>query len=191
MATREPIAGNCGAKLTNGSGLYCSNAAGKGTDHVGYGACSKHGGSTRNGQKNGQKLMAKAMVTTYGLPVTGDPHRVLLEELWRTNGHVLWLRDKITAEGDDALTESTIAGKQPSVWAKLYMAERSHLAKVARDCVQSGVEERMVRVLEVTAEAFVAYGQAQLRALGVDPFSDDGRRAMDAGLAALPEGLVA
>jgi hypothetical protein len=160
-----------------------------------------HGGSSPKAleaaKRRGEQAHAEAAVEVYGLPVTVDPHRALLEELWRTNGHIVWLRNKLSDEGEDAMAESVYGaegaymGKQPSVWMKLYAQERTHLAKVARDCVQSGVEERMVRVLELSAEAFVTVMQAQLVALGVDPLSDQGRRAMDAGLAALPEGLVA
>ena len=34
------------------------NAAGKGTDHVGFGHCSKHSGSTPNGGKHAEKERA-------------------------------------------------------------------------------------------------------------------------------------
>lgn len=48
MPDRTPQPGKCGARLTNGTGLYCGNGAGKGTDHYGVGQCYKHGGNTKN-----------------------------------------------------------------------------------------------------------------------------------------------
>ena len=44
----------CAANKTDGTGP-CNNAAGKGTDHVGFGHCSKHSGSTPNGVKHAAK----------------------------------------------------------------------------------------------------------------------------------------
>jgi hypothetical protein len=61
MPTDEPVAGRCGARLTSGTG-YCANPAGKNTDHLGHGQCSKHGGSTRNGRKAGARMRAEGMV---------------------------------------------------------------------------------------------------------------------------------
>ena len=44
----------CGANKTTGEGP-CNNGAGKGTDHLGFGHCYKHSGSTPNGGKHAAK----------------------------------------------------------------------------------------------------------------------------------------
>jgi hypothetical protein len=84
----EPIDGRCNARKTDGSGL-CRNTAGKGTDHRGLGACSRHGGSTRNGRKHAQKLevdmrMRDLLVEHGRDPATIDPASELLAILGDT-----------------------------------------------------------------------------------------------------------
>jgi hypothetical protein len=185
MPSSEPLPGKCGHLLFDGSGRYCCNPAGKDTDHKGFGHCKKHGGTNVTGDKYGKKLMAIDACDRYGAPITTDPWTVLGGLLAIAWGHVAFYRAAVAehgAVGDDG---------RPSVWQVLYQQERSEALKVAETCARVGVEERITRAIELGAEAFVAYGQAQLRALGVDPFSDDGRRAMDAGLAALPDGVDA
>lgn len=51
MPSKNPQPGCCGAKIRKsqakyGEVLYCTNKAGKGTDHVGEGRCKFHGGAT-------------------------------------------------------------------------------------------------------------------------------------------------
>lgn len=85
-----PIDGRCNSRKTDGSGL-CRNGAGKGTDHVGFGQCLKHGGRTTNGRKHGAALMTDArvaeMLADYqpGLDEV-DPHSDLLEVVALTTG---------------------------------------------------------------------------------------------------------
>lgn len=44
---------------TSRTGKPCGHPAGYGTDHVGFGLCKMHLGSTANGRKNGQRLRAQ------------------------------------------------------------------------------------------------------------------------------------
>lgn len=51
MPSEKPLPGKCGGLVTNweikyGKKMYCTNMAGKGTDHKGQGKCRKHGGSS-------------------------------------------------------------------------------------------------------------------------------------------------
>jgi hypothetical protein len=70
-----------------------------------------------------------------------DPHTALLEELHRTAGAGAWL-GAVVAD----LKQSQVGGE--SVWVKLWAEERDRLVKVAKACVDVGIEERRVRLAE-------------------------------------------
>lgn len=151
--------GKCGAQ--NKRQGVCSKPAGWGTQHVGTGRCKLHGGSLPTHQKRAELESAVQAVHTYGLPIETDPHQALLDELYRTAGHVAWLGSVVAAiedgsvvgpvgvEGMDA--ESGLVHHpeyKASVWVGLYQAERNHLTGVASACIKAGIEERRVRVAE-------------------------------------------
>lgn len=161
----------CGAK--NRAGNPCSNVAGKGTTHVGYGRCSKHGGNTPSGIKHGERMAAESAVVTYGLPREVTPHQALEEELWRTAGHVAWLASKVAAFEDDselkqyAGSDDGMLWEKPAVWIELYHRERKHFAEIAKTCVAVGIEERRVRLAEQQGELLAGVIRGVLTDLGV------------------------
>lgn len=172
------VDGQCGARKRNGQ--PCTKAAGWGTDHVGYGACKLHGGSTPKHQRAVQKVMAGEAVEMYGLPVDVAPMEALLDELQRTAGHVAWLGSVVQAleagevvgvvgeEGLDVRTGTTHHPEgAPSVWLKLYQAERKHLTDVAATCIKCGIAERQVRVAEQQGQMLAQVIQAILKDLKV------------------------
>jgi hypothetical protein len=118
---------------------------------------------------------AQRAAATYGLPRQVEPHDALLEELHRTAGHVAWLgvliaelehEDSIhpraggDVESDEDRSSSGLSGlkqyhrdknmlwEKPSVWVELYQHERTHLAKVAKTCIDAGIAERQVQLAE-------------------------------------------
>ncbi len=139
----------CGA--LKGNGEPCKQAAGLGTDHLGWGKCKFHGGTSPSHVAKAHRDAAAEMVRTLGLDVRIDPHRALLEELWRTAGHVAWLRERIEGlvdPGSDDLLYMTEIGFKPRAYLDVYHREREHLAKVAKMCLDAGVAERQVRIAE-------------------------------------------
>lgn len=170
---------------TNRRGKPCGNAAGHATDHPGVGLCANHTGSTPNGRKHAQRLIAEQGVVTYGLPRDVDPHDALVEEIARTAGHVDWLRTQIEQMDPDALVRGVVSikesqdqqgartgrettvGSVPAVWLALYHKERRHLVEVCRVAIAAGVEERRVRVAEQTGELIATVIRATLQDLGV------------------------
>lgn len=154
----------CGAKTKKGKGPPCTRPAGWGTAHVGYGTCKLHGGSTPNANKHAAKLMATEELMTYGEPRDIEPHDALLEELHRTAGHVAWLQMIVGAlEQDDLHGPVGTEGfghddegnalmhhprHEPHVWIKLYQEERQHFVRIAKACVDVGIDERRVALAE-------------------------------------------
>lgn len=116
-----------------------------------------------------------AMAVTLGSPLKISPHAALLEELYRTNGHVAWLAQKIGELDEDVLVWGTASsltrplnmGKdgddpnetveelkaeaRPSEWYSLYLIERKHLADVANMCIRANIAEREIAVIEAQA----------------------------------------
>lgn len=144
---------------------YCEQPAGHGTEHPGFGRCSKHGGSTELANRGAAMQRALQMAEVYGTPEQVDPHTALLSELERTSGHVSWLFIKVQEVGSGESGESALVGPvgqsgpskeggwhhasiEPSVWLNLYQKERAHLVSVANTCVRAGIEERRVRIAE-------------------------------------------
>lgn len=123
-----------------------------------------------------ETAQASRAAATYGLPRVVDPHTALLEELHRTAGHVAWLGELVASLRHEDDTEPTVLGdggshdptephtsksglkqytrterftvEQESVWLRMYREERTHLARVAKDCIAAGIAERTVRLAE-------------------------------------------
>ncbi len=154
----------CGHPKSNGE--PCKQAAGLGTDHLGWGCCKFHGGTSQSHRNKANKDMAREAVRVLGLDIKIDPARALLEELWRTAGHVAWLRNKIDEFGDDLLY-LTEQGMKPRAFLDVYQAERRHLAKVASMALAAGVAERQVKIAEEQGALVAMAIKAILQDLGL------------------------
>lgn len=150
----------CGARRTgkssSGEGICCQ-AAGWGTDHVGYGHCRNHGGLTESHDKAVQFQRVTDMMQMYGTAIDIDPHEALLLEVHRAAGHVQWLGSFIADfENTKELTQITEAGIQPSVWIDMYHRERDRLVKASQTAINAGVAERQTRIAEEQGRMFAA-----------------------------------
>lgn len=174
-----PVDGRCNAAARSRPGGRCRRRAGAGTDHLGVGNCSNHGGKTPSGQAYGQKLMAEAAAATYGLPIEISPTDALMQEVWRTQGHVTWLGKIVSTIEQDGLVwglaEDVVGGKNhgktfkaaPNVWLNLYREERKHLAAVTRDAIKAGIEQSRLELEQQRAAAISTAFFGTLDALGL------------------------
>lgn len=157
----------------DGDLAYCPRGAGWGTDHAGTGRCKHHGGAAPTYKVQVEQIMLEQAVEQYGLPTEVDPHDALLGELYRTQGHVEWLRLRVAELETDDMTGPVGGGQggfpsyEPSVWIRMYRDERTHLAKVAKSCIDAGIAERQVRIVEGQAQLFAGALQAILIRLNV------------------------
>ncbi len=134
----------CGANKTKGG--TCTHVAGYGTDHVGYGRCKFHGGSTPTGKTSAAREEMEDIVRGlghYGSPVDIEPHDALLQEVKRTAGHVAWLEDRISNHEFTGEEHIDLA-----VTRDLYQHERKHLTHVCSVAIGAGIAERQVRIAE-------------------------------------------
>lgn len=139
-----------GARRQGEDGATCRRPAGWGTDHLGFGRCKLHGGSTPTHVKHANGQKAAAAVVTFGLPREIDPQTALLEEVHRTAGHVAYLGQVVAELEQSDLKQLDLAERfeKPSVWVEMYERERTHLVRVAATCISAGIAERQVRLAE-------------------------------------------
>lgn len=173
------IEGNCNAVARSRPGGRCLRSAGWGTDHLGEGNCKQHGGNTPSGRKHAQQKMAAAASATYGLPIEISPTLALMQEVWRTQGHVAWLAEVVKTIDQDGLVwglaEDVVGGKNhgktfkaaPNIWLNLYREERKHLAAVTRDAIKAGIEQSRLELEQQRAAAISTAFFGTLDALGL------------------------
>ena len=162
----------CGAKKKNGE--KCRAFAGQGTDHPGIGTCKFHGGSTRTHKQHAVIQEAQRRMVKLGAPVEMRPTEALLAMLHLASGHVAWLRGEISRLDD-------LSSSEGLAFVALYGEERDRVAKVAKACLDAGVAERQVRLVE-------QYGSALASVLGA-VFADPALHLRSEQRAALPEVL--
>lgn len=134
--TRAAEGRTCGAR--NRRGGECRLPAGFGTDHVGYGTCRFHGGSTKAHVVHAKKLRAIAVAEKLGAPRPTTPEESLQEMLEQAAGHSdVFLQ----------LAESTDSPSERKLYLDLYTTERSVRLKVAEamlDADLGGLRNKLI-----------------------------------------------
>lgn len=184
----------CNAQRPNQpKGVLCKRVAGHGTDHLGVGRCSRHGGSTETHAKHAEVEIARRACETLGIPIEVDPREALERELWECSGNVAFYRELVQAlpthPGDDELVideegrrwqrgDPGIYGRtyhqsgiptgeaKPHVLVVLYNQERDRLRAVAVEAAKAGVEERRVTLAEEQGQKVAAVIRGVLIELG-------------------------
>ena len=149
---------------------------------IGMDVCYYHGGASAGPKVRTVKRIqfgASALSAAYGAPHEVAPADALLQEVWRTNGHILWLQERLlTADPDafsralwrqaEALTAGTastpirpeeeeqLPDAYAAVWHSLYMKERAHLVNVAREAMRSDATGALQRLSEAQGVLFAA-----------------------------------
>jgi hypothetical protein len=134
----------CGAQRRNGNGP-CRKFAGEGTSHKGTGRCKLHGGNTPTHQKHALTLNVKRQMVTLGAPDTEvTALDAMLSELAASSGHCAWLRARIANMSEDEL-----ATPEGVAVVRLYDSERDRRVRIAKLCIEAGVDEAAIRVTEL------------------------------------------
>jgi hypothetical protein len=135
------------------TGERCTQPAGLGTTHLGFGSCRQHGGNSKKENTRGAWAVAHGLARA--LNVT--PWEALLGEVRRTAGAVAWLDRKVAeAPTDEALLKSVTDEDGPGYarWVKLRMEERQHLARVSKLAVDAGVARELVAQFSLQGETY-------------------------------------
>src|SRR5690606_32893215 len=168
-------------------------------------------------KRNLEKAAARRTVETYGGPLDSEPLEAMEWLLRTTAGHVAWLGALVAQlehepsttpavlgasdSGDGERSSSGRSGlkqysrekggmvwEKPSVWVELYGEERDRLARIAKDCLAHGIDERRVRVAEAQAQMLARAMLSFAQALGLDPGEDRVRAAMRRSLTVVAGG---
>lgn len=183
----------CGATLKqdreDGRGT-CTQVAGWGTEHVGFGTCKLHGGTTPSHVAAAERQRVEQALTeakrTYGLPLDVEPGDALLGLVRTAAGIVAWLGLQVGQLPNDGVT----ADGKPHALVGLYLDERKHLAQVAKDTLAAGVAERRVRLEEAQGRLLVGFVERLIRRLGRDPMDPEVRELVREELAAIESAEV-
>lgn len=165
---KQPV--KCGANKTDGSGDKCKMPAGFGTDHIGFGHCKYHGGSTSAHKIAAAREEARWFMSA-GQHVDIEPAQALVEEVRRAAGVVMYLEWKLQQMGDTDqidLVQLTAEGSRPRAFIQVYREERAHLARVAKLALDAGVAERQVRLAEDQGRLLAQVIRAILNDLNLD-----------------------
>jgi hypothetical protein len=169
----------CGAKKKRGGGP-CKLPAGHGTDHVGIGKCRRHGGNTPNHQASAEKVMAEREAARFGLDMTEiSGGKALLREVCRSAAMVDWLACQVAVLDPESMVwgvagrriiPASTADGQPSVqveqrarihpWVIMLRDERLVLTRVAEAAHRCGIEDRMMRQVELEGALIAKFAQA-------------------------------
>jgi hypothetical protein len=155
--------------------------------------CISHGGGKPAAQANGVRRWAagvvREMMETYGGPVKIDAVEALTQEIWRTQGHVLWLQDMVTRSLPDDLAaqfweykrstsvptgfkehvENRANNAYAGVWLDLYIQERAHLVRACREAISLNLSERRLTLDEKLAQMLAVMVTNLARDFGQDP----------------------
>lgn len=199
MPSHDPQPGKCGARLTNGSGMFCSHEAGWGTDHKGFGQCRKHGGATRNGKKAAVKAEARGWLAQLAdrcsVVVEGRTIAESMDDVINRTGAMALAWYEILGElqqnsdwcfeehkgqrgGLDRWVVVQVAGLLgPNAQGELavHVADEQYrrwladYLRAVKAAADLGLEERKVRLAEQQGEQITRVIEAVLRDHGVDP----------------------
>jgi hypothetical protein len=179
---------------TNEDGVQyaCHAPAGRGTEHLGFGACSLHGGNTPTGVVRADRERTDIILNKYATLADVDPAEALLEMVQRHAAIVRYLSVLISRIDEDDIvwglseeitepaivntdnetltfrvTEKRKAGTHPLI--DLFHKESRLLREAARDAVNAGVAQRMVTIYETAGDAITEGFERVLESLDLTP----------------------
>lgn len=205
MAAPGPDKTLCGAQRANQApGVTCGRSAGHGTDHLGVGRCSRHGGNTPSHAAAAINELARRACTTLGVSVEQHPAEALLGEVFRTRGAVDFyeaLVQELPTHPEDGKAgvygptyhQSGIptGEAKPHILVQLWMQERKHLVDATTAALKAGVDAKRLQIEEDKAALFADVLRSFAVELGHDPASEPVRRAFRAGLSVIAGGRAA
>jgi HEPN domain-containing protein len=143
----------CGAKLRSGPGT-CKLPAGWGTDnHVGWGHCRKHLGTSPSGAENARRQQVEHEVRATLVQLGGEPLEDPLHELARLAGEALSWKEQLGHKVNE-LTELRYEGDHgEQLRAEVVLYERAvdRLTAVLVSIAKLRLDERLVRLSESQA----------------------------------------
>lgn len=175
----------CGGKLHGRDGT-CTQPAGWGTQHQGFGRCKLHGGNAPSGRIAGAEQQARAEMARLDVP----PVENALTELAKIAGQVVAWKDALAGKVN-ALTslryDSEFGGEQLRSEVILWERALDRCEKFLTAMARLDIDERLARVTERQAEQVSAALTAVLAEMGLSSEQQrDARTGVARHLRAVP-----
>lgn len=161
----------CAASMKKGG--LCKKPAGWGTQHLGHGPCKLHGGNFPTVVKRAltSMLMEELRESTLGanMPIDIHPADALLELVKMCAGHVRWLNMQVSEM--EKISEFNYVSKTTEIHTtvRLLGEYEDRLARFSKMAIDTGIEERMVRVAERQGDMIAVMLVGIFDALGLSP----------------------
>ncbi len=118
--------------------------------------CRFHGGKAPQVEaaveRRREEQRATRTVAAFALPADVEPSVALLDSLYRWYGMSTYLAGVIAElESDEGLKQLSVGAERyerPSVWVDLYRDALKEQSKVAKACLDAGIDERRMRLTE-------------------------------------------
>ena len=164
----------------------CRLGAGAGTEHVGFGRCSRHGGNSVYENARGMWLMAHAL----GGELDVKPWDALLGTLRRAAARRAWWQEQVRQLGDVPDEEFLPGGQHHALIRELEKADDFE-GKWATVAIKAGIAEKFVIAAQVQATELFGVVMSALEAGGLsDEQLSIVRGRLRTGLLALEAGTI-
>jgi hypothetical protein len=146
----------CGARKKNGQ--TCRAFAGQGTNHLGFGTCRYHGGSTPNQVKRAEREMVEAEVSKLGQPIDTTPGRAIEALLRQSTGMVVAL--SLQVEQGETLDPNVLS---------MFNSERDRLARFAKTAADMGIDVARLKIARKQTALMSAFLEGVINRIDLTP----------------------
>lgn len=142
----------------------CTREAGAGTSHPGVGMCRDHKGWF------GRELIKGAiyMALAYADEMNVSPWEALLSQCRLLANQVAWLRMRVHEVEKQYGKEGLRPGGAGWDWVAMLEARGDRLAKVAKMCLDAGIQEKLVANIELEADNMMKAALSGMDAAGLE-----------------------
>lgn len=142
----------------------CKWPAGHLTAHIGVGMCFYHNGYFGRELQKGAILMALA----YADELNVSPWEALLSQCRLLANQVAWLRTRVYEIEQVHGVEGLRPGGVGWDWVAMLEARGDRLAKVAKMCLDAGIQQQLVASIELEADNMMKAALAGMDAAGLE-----------------------
>lgn len=142
----------------------CKRKAGTNTPHPGVGMCRDHNGYFGRELKKGAILMALA----YADEMNVSPWEAMLSQCRLLANQVAWLRLRVDEVERKFGAEGLRPGGVGWDWVAMLEARGDRLAKVAKMCLDAGIQQQLVTQIEMEADNLMKAALAGMDAVGLE-----------------------
>lgn len=181
-----PLCGGFDQKYSTLPGKACKWPAGHLTTHLGTGKCFYHNGYFGRELRKGAIFMALA----YADEMNVSPWEALLSQCRLLSNQVAWLRIRVYEVEKTYGAPGLRPGGEGWDWVAMLEARGDRLAKVAKMCLDAGIQQQLVASIELEADHMMKAALAGMDAAGLEgPARERMLDGMSAKLLELTSGI--